>query len=217
MIHHLYAHLLMALDRMEESVTEVKLASGLDPFANPNHLCSGWHCFSTADYDEAVGLARKDVLAGADVSWAHVTLGMAYEQKLLIKEAIVEFQNALDNWKNNFLPLAALGHAYGIAGKIEEARGILEKLLEEKLSGKPERIYVSAFDMAAVYVGLGDKDRTFEWLSKALDERSGFLVYIKCDRRFDGLRSDPRYGALLERIGLPFDATKDPEKAGSDI
>ncbi|TRZ88757.1 hypothetical protein D4R89_07435, partial [bacterium] len=51
MIHHLYAHLLMALDRNEESMAEVKLASELDPFANPNHLCSGWHCFSTAGYD----------------------------------------------------------------------------------------------------------------------------------------------------------------------
>lgn len=204
MIHHLYAHLLMAQDRMGESLAEVKLASALDPFANPNHLCSGWHCFSTAGYDEAIELARKDILAGSDVSWAHVTLGMAYEQKFLIKEAIVEFQNAVDNWKGNFLPLAGLGHAYGIAGKKKEAQEILDKLLEEKLLEKSKRIYVSAYDIAAVYMGLGEKDQAFEWLSKALEERSGFLVYIKCDRRFDGLRSDPRYEALLKRIGLPL-------------
>ena len=212
MIHHLYAHLLMAQDRMEESLAEVKLASELDPFANPNHLCSGWHCFSTAGYDEAIELARKDILAGSDVSWAHVTLGMAYEQKSLIKEAIVEFQNAVDNWKDNFLPLADLGHAYGIAGKKKEAQEILEKLLAEKLLEKSKRIYVSAYDIAAVYVGLGEKDQAFEWLSQALEERSGFLVYIKCDRRFDGLRSDPRYEALLKRIGLPLGAMKDSVK-----
>ncbi|MCX6553693.1 MAG: protein kinase [Candidatus Aminicenantes bacterium] len=203
MIHHLYAHLLMAQDRTEESLAEVKLASALDPFANPNHLCSGWHCFSTADYDEAIELARKDILAGSDVSWAHVTLGMAYEQKSLIKEAIVEFQNAADNWKDNFLPLANLGHAYGIAGKKKEAQEILEKLLEEKSLEKSKRIYVSAYDIAAVYIGLGEKNQAFEWLSKALDERSGFLVYIKCDRRFDGLRSDPRFRDLLHRMNLP--------------
>ena len=212
MIHHLYAHLLMAQDRMEESLAEVKLASELDPFANPNHLCSGWHCFSTAGYDEAIELARKDILAGSDVSWAHVTLGMAYEQKSLIKEAIVEFQNAVDNWKDNFLPLADLGHAYGIAGKKKEAQEILEKLLAEKLLEKSKRIYVSAYDIAAVYIGLGEKDQAFEWLSQALEERSGFLVYIKCDRRFDGLRSDPRYEALLKRIGLPLGAMKDSVK-----
>jgi TolB-like protein len=203
MIHHLYAHLLMAQDRMEESVAEVKLASGLDPFANPNHLCSGWHCFSTAGYDEAIGLARQDIRANPKDAWAHVTLGMAYEQKSLIKEAIVEFQNARDNWPGNFLPLADLGHAYGIAGQKKEAQEILEKLLGDKLSEKSKHTYVSAYDIAAVYVGLGEKIQAFEWLSNAVEERSGFLVYIKCDRRFDGLRSDSRYEALLKRVGLP--------------
>jgi serine/threonine protein kinase/tetratricopeptide (TPR) repeat protein len=209
MIHHLYAHFLMALDRTEESLAEVKLASELDPFANPNHLCSGWHCFGTADYDEAIGLARKDVQANPKDAWAHVTLGMAYEQKLLIREAIIEFQIAVDNWKGNFRPLADLGHAYGIAGEKKEAQEISERLLAEKLLEKSKRTYVSAYDIAVVYIGLGEKDQAFEWLSKALEERSGFLVYIKCDRRFDGLRSDPRYEVLLKRIGLPLGAMKD--------
>jgi len=201
MIHHLYAHLLIAQDRMEESMAEIKLASGLDPFAN--HSCSGWHCFSTADYDEAIELARKELQMGHDEAWSWVTLGWAYEQKFLIKEAIVEFQNALDHWKDNSIPLAALGHAYGISGKKKEAQEILEKLL-----AMSKRKYVSAYDIAAVYVGLGEKNQAFEWLSRALEERSGFLVYIKCDRRFDGLRSDPRFEALLKRIGLPLGAIK---------
>jgi tetratricopeptide (TPR) repeat protein len=126
----------------------------------------------------------------------------------MLKEAIAEFQNALGNWENGSLPLSSLAHAYGIAGKKKEAQEILEKLLEEKLLEKSKRIYVSAYDIAAVYIGLGEKDQTFEWLSKALEERSGFLVYIKCDRRFDGLRSDPRYEALLKRVGLPLGPLK---------
>jgi len=63
--------------------------------------------------------------------------------------------------------------------------------------------YVPAYDIAVAYLGLGERPRAFEWLSKAFEERSGFLVYIKCDRRFDALRSDPRYEDLLQRIGLP--------------
>jgi tetratricopeptide (TPR) repeat protein len=136
-------------------------------------------------------------------AWAQVILGWAYEQKSMIKEAIVEFQNALNHWKDGSLPLGALGHAYGIAGKKKEAQEILEKLLE-----KSKQIYVPAYDIAAVYVGLGEKDQVFEWLSKAFEERSGFLIYIKCDRRFDGLRSDPRYEVLLKRIGLPLGTIK---------
>ena len=197
--HHLYAHYLMAMDRMEESMAEVKLASELDPFSSDMHLCFGWHCLATADDDDAIELARKGLQMNPQNAWAGVILGWAYEQKSMIPEAIIEFQNALGQWKDGPLPLAALGHAYGMAGKKKDAQEILEKLLENS-----KRIFVPAYDIAAVQVGLGEKDQAFEWLSKALEERSGFLVYIKCDRRFDGLRSDPRYEGLLKRIGLPL-------------
>jgi len=197
--HHLYAHYLMAMDRMEESMAEVELASDLDPFANDMNLCFGWHCISTADYDDAIELAANGVRRDPNNAWARVIMGWAYEQKSMLPEAIMEFQNALGLWKDGPLPLAALGHAYGISGQKKDAREILEKLLENS-----KRTFVPAYDIAAVYVGLGENDQAFERLSQALEERSGFLVYIKCDRRFDALRSDPRYEALLKRIGLPL-------------
>ena len=184
-------------------MAEIKLASELDPFSADMNLGFGWHCLSTADYDEAIGLARKGVQMDPNNSWAQVILGWAYEQKSMINEAIVELQNALSHWKDSSLPLGALGHAYGIAGKKKEAQEILDKLQE-----KSKRTYVPAYDIAAVYVGLGENAQAFEWLSKAFEERSGFLIYIKCDRRFDGLRSDPRYEALLKHIGLPLGAIK---------
>lgn len=66
-----------------------------------------------------------------------------------------------------------------------------------------KRIYIPAYDVAVVYIGLGEKEQALEWLNKAYEERSGFLVYIKCDRRFDGLQAGPRWAELLKRIGLP--------------
>jgi serine/threonine protein kinase/Tfp pilus assembly protein PilF len=201
MIHHLYAHYLMAMNRTEESMAEINLAEELDPFSWDRSQCFGWHCLFTKGYDEAIEQARRGVQQDPKNAWAHVILGWSYEQKSMIKEAIGEFENALSQWKDNSLPLAGLGHADGISGREKEAREILEKLLEMSKKG-----YVPAYDIAVVYMGLGEKAQAFEWLSKALEERSGFLVYIKCDRRFDGLRTDPRYEALLNRIGLPLPA-----------
>jgi len=203
MIHHLYAHHLMALGRAEESMAEVKLASELDPFAWDHSLCSGWHCLFSSDHDDAIEIALQSVKVNPKDAWARIILGWAYEQKSMIKEAIAEFQMALGNWKDSSIPLAGLGHAHGVSGHRTDAQEILGKLLE-----RSKRTYVPAYDIAVVYVGLGDKDQAFDWLAKALEERSGFLVYIKCDRRFDVLRSDPRYEALLKRIGLPLEGAR---------
>jgi len=203
MIHHLYAHHLMALGRTEESMAEVKLATELDPFAWDHSLCSGWHCLFSSDHDDAIEIALQSVKVNPKDAWARVILGWAYEQKSMLKEAITEFQTALSDWKDSSIPLAGLGHARGISGQRTEAQEILGKLLE-----RSKGTYVPAYDIAVVFVGLGDKDQAFEWLIKALEERSGFLVYIKCDRRFDVLRSDPRFEALLKRIGVPLEAAK---------
>ncbi len=203
MIHHLYAHYLMAVNRTDESMAEIKLADELDPYAWDKSQCFGWHCLFTRGYDEAVMMAVKGVQADPENSWAHVILGWAYEQKSMIKEAVAELQTAAKEWKDNSIPLAGLGHAYAISGRTKEAQAVLGRLLEMSKTK-----YVPAYDIAVVYMGLGERDRAFDWLSKAYEERSGFLVYIKCDRRFDGLRSDPRYLALLEKIGLPSSAAK---------
>ena len=197
-IHHLYAHYLMAMNRTDESMSEVKLAEELDPFSWDKSQCFGWHCLFTKGYDEAIMMAREGIRQDPKNAWAHIILAWSYEQKSMIDEAVAEFQAALAEWKDNSLPLAGLGHVYGISGRTKEAREILEKLLDMS-----RQRYVPAYDIAVVHMGLGDKTGALDWLSKAHEERSGFLVYIKCDRRFDGLRSEPRYSALLQRIGLP--------------
>jgi len=130
---------------------------------------------------------------------ARVILGWAYEQKSMFEEAIAELENARANWKAVSMPIAALAHAYAITGKKNEALDLLNQLIKQS----KER-FVSAYDIAAIHVGLGNANQAFEWLNRAYEERSGFLPYIKCDRRFDPLHSDPRYQKLLQRIGLPL-------------
>jgi len=193
-IHHFYAHYLMVMGRGEESLAESKLSSELDPFGFVT-ACTGWHCMTTHSYDESIEYAKK----GLPNPWARVILGWAYEQKSMFDEAIAEFKNAIADWKGVSMPIAALAHAYAVTGKKKEAQDLLNQLIEQS----NER-FISAYDIAAIHVGLENTNQAFEWLDKAYEERSGFLPYIKCDRRFDPLHSDPRYQKLLQRIGLPL-------------
>lgn len=129
---------------------------------------------------------------------AQLFLGWAYEAKGMHGEAILEFQKARELCGGSAETVAALGHAYARAGKTREAMKMLEEL--DRLA---KRAYVSAFLVAGIYAALGDRERTFTWLEKAYEERSGWLVLLKMAPQFDDLRPDPRFEDLLRRIGFP--------------
>ncbi len=94
--------------------------------------------------------------------------------------------------------LTPLGHAYGVSGRKDEARKVLNELKQ-----LTRQKYISAYGMALIYVGLDEKDLAFNWLEQAYEERSFELSAIKAEPRMDGLRSDPRFQDLLRRMGLP--------------
>ncbi|MGH9651716.1 MAG: TPR end-of-group domain-containing protein, partial [Terriglobales bacterium] len=81
-------------------------------------------------------------------------------------------------------------------------KGARRKMIEVQRE-QSKRIYVPAISFAIDYAALGEKDQAFYWLDKAYDERGHLLEQIKIIPEFDGLRSDPRYAALLRRMGLP--------------
>ena len=87
---------------------------------------------------------------------------------------------------------------YALMGRREEAR----KMLENMIAYSKENYVLPVF-IACVFVALGEKDQTFAWLEKAFRERDPWLLmYLKSGHTFDAIRSDPRYAALLRRIGL---------------
>jgi hypothetical protein len=94
--------------------------------------------------------------------------------------------------------LAALGYAYAISHQDGEARKILQQLTE-----RSQQTYVQPTWVAVIHIGLGEKDQAFDWLQKALQDRSAWLVYLKVDPFFDPLRSDPRFIDLIRKVGLP--------------
>jgi len=91
-----------------------------------------------------------------------------------------------------------LGHALGVAGRRAEALAMLEGL--SQLSSTR---YVSPYSVALIHVGLGDRDQALAWLEKAYVERSDYMPYLNREPMLDGLRSNPRFAALVRRVGLP--------------
>ena len=125
-------------------------------------------------------------------------LGITYVLARAYDKAVAEFQKAIDS--GNPEVTANLAHAYAVSGRTREARHTLADLLD-----RSKKTYVSPFDIAIVYTGLGDHDQAFAWLDKAYDERTRPMLSLKVNPRLDPLRSDPRFAILMQRMRV-FDA-----------
>jgi tetratricopeptide (TPR) repeat protein len=122
-------------------------------------------------------------------------MGMAYEQKGMLSDATGAYQHALKLRPGNPNYLASLARSDALAGRTADARRVLKGMLSSR---EP----VSPFFIALVYTALGEKDAAFRWLDSSVTERSGSVRYLKIEPRLDPLRSDPRFDALLQRVGL---------------
>jgi serine/threonine-protein kinase len=197
-LSHAYGHYLMVMGRTEEGLAECKRAVELDPVGVILTACLGWHCLFSREYDEAVEPLLKALRMDPNLHWTHVILGWTYEQKGMFEQAITEYRDAISFSGGLVIAVAALGHALAVSGKRSEAHQVLAQLAE-----RAQQSYVSAYDVATIYTGLGDREKAFEWLQKAYEEHSSFLIHIPWDPRFDTLHADPRYHDLLARVGLP--------------
>jgi tetratricopeptide (TPR) repeat protein len=128
---------------------------------------------------------------------AHLWLARAFQQKGMYAEAIIAYQKAeavLRNW----VPVkAGMGNVYGLWGKKDEARRVLSELRE-----LAKEAYVTPYGVALVYAGLGEKEQAFAQLQEAYEQRSHWLVWLKLDPRWEGLRPNPRFAELVRRVGL---------------
>jgi len=199
---HGYAHYLMAMGRLDESAAQSLHAVELDPVDDGLTDCLCWHRFAARQYDSSIQLALEVLKRQPSDAWEEVILAWNYEQKGMAGQAVTEFKKALDavgqDSPMSTFVLAGLGHAYALAGNKAEAQGILQTLLT-----RGKQSYASPFDIALIYVALGDKEAAFSWLNKAVADRSTWLVYSKWEPRLDPLRNDKRFGDMIQRIGLP--------------
>ena len=195
--HHWYAWFLIATGRPDEALLEMKRARQLDSLSLPINANLGFVYYFAREYDKAIEQFRKALEMDANFSEAHRGMGEAFEQKGMFAEAIAELHDAKVSAGDSAEDAAHLAHTYALAGKTEEARVILNNLTE--LSS---RQYVSAHDIAMIYVALGEKETAFQWLDRACEEHAYRLAWSKVDPKMDGLRDDERFSQLLQRINL---------------
>jgi TolB-like protein len=197
---HYHAHLLLSMGRIEEAKAEGRRAMELNPKDPALFACLSWHDIAEHNYEQAEKRSLQALSMGAPDQLARLTLGWSYALRDRHDEAIAEFQKAVVGWKGAVFPTATLGHGYAVAGQQAAAREVLDKLLVRSKTG-----YVSPYEIAVIYAGMGDKDRAFEWLEKAYEERVSLLVYFRMDPRIWSLRSDARFQELLRRMNFPED------------
>jgi tetratricopeptide (TPR) repeat protein len=148
-------------------------------------------------YDQAVDEVKKTIEVEPSFVEGHVSLGWAYEQKAMFTEAIAEFRQALSLSGRHPRFVSALGHAYAISGQRRLAEESLADLKEQS-----KQRYVAPYDVAVIYAGLKETEQTFKYLEMAYQDRSFWMIWLRVDPRFNGIRGDPRYQDLLRRMHL---------------
>ncbi|MGH9556755.1 MAG: FlgO family outer membrane protein [Terriglobales bacterium] len=200
--HFRYAVFLRTANRYQEAIEEARRGQELDPASTEQRAGVGGAYLIARQYDQAIQELQLLAATHPESAWPCRFLGVAYEQKGEARKAIEVLEGCVEISHGDQNDLAKLGHAYAVLGRKQEAEKILAGLMQ-----RSRREYVSPYNIALVWTGLGNKRQAMAWLEKAYEDRSFALVTINSWPWFDPLRSDPRFRNLVQRIGL------DPDKA----
>jgi len=195
--HEFYGWHLAELGKLDEAVAEGRRAEQLDPVSYEISSLTGWWLYLSRRNDDAIAQFHKCQDLNADYPICNWLLGVVYAQQGRFDEAISAETKVLQFEPHYAAAQAELARDYALSGRQPEAQRILGEIL--KTSAKQ---YISKYWIATVYVALDDKKRALDALEQAYTERSAFLVFLKADPLLDGLRSEPRFQALLKKMNL---------------
>jgi tetratricopeptide (TPR) repeat protein len=195
--HHWYGDDLVALGHGEAGISEIRKAVDLDPLSTAVRTNLAWHLYLVRQYEQSLVEARHVLEVDPKSSFAHAVCGSDYEQQGSYDEAMAEWRQSLTLDGDNQLA-ARITNAYEHFGYNGALQVWVKALLE-----KSSREYVSPLRLAELYVLLGNKNQAFVWLENAFQEHNGDLMKLNVYPLWDPLRSDPRFGDLVRRVGLP--------------
>jgi TolB-like protein/Flp pilus assembly protein TadD len=193
--HHWYAMACGFLGRHEDSIRAIGKALEIEPLSPVLNGNRGYLFYFARRYDDSVEQLRATLDLDPSFAPTHHRLGLTYGAQGKYEQAIRHLTEAQRLSADSPQALGALGHLYGVAGNRAAASEILQQMAEQSRTS-----YVSAASFAEVHLGLGDYAKVFEWLDKALEERTSALVRLKVDPRFDCIRSDPKFQVVLQQV-----------------
>lgn len=196
--HQWRGELLMAQSAPDDATNAFRRALELDPLSIPCNLALGWSYYFCRRYTAAVEQFQRTLELAPNLPMALYGLGMSYQLKDRHGPALREFQKAHASSGGEAAAIMFLGVSHALAGHKKSA----EKELAKLRTPPARQTYVPAVYPAFIYVALGDVDRAFEWLYRAYEERSSYLIWLNVQPAFERLRSDRRFEDLVRRLGL---------------
>jgi serine/threonine-protein kinase len=199
-VRRFLAQVLRNQGRFDEAIAEMRRAQELDPLSAETTKGLGALYFWAGRTDEAIVQYKQALELDPDAASVHDLLADAYARKGMDREALAE--------KQRYFRLGGAEDTAATLGRDSAAMGYrraMQALARRDLEAMQEsakEAYVSPMAFAYLYAALDEKDHAFEWLEKAYAERSPWMAYIKTDPQFEGLRADPRFTRLLQRIGF---------------
>ena len=192
-----YARFLAADNRLDEAMQQARLALEADPLSAEAAGVVSLTLYYQRKYDEAASQRLKAIELNPDSATHHLMLGRVYAAERQFDRAIQQLQEA--NRLSGDAPYiqAELARTYAAAGRRDDARNLIGSLLR---SSPADGARLGAQYPAYVYAALGDHDRAFQWLDRALDDREPNVLWAAVDPRLDDLRRDPRFEAVIRRI-----------------
>lgn len=199
--HRFYAVFLRAMGRLNDALRENKRALDLDPLGVQTNMTLGATYHWQHREADAIDQYRRTLELDPDSAAVHDLLADAFERVNRDNDALAHRQLAL-RLAGEDLESALLGREAAALGYQAAMRQYYRRSLDRLLEAR-QRAYVAPMAVAITAIGADDKDVAFEWLNRACDERHPWVTMVKMDPAFDPIRRDPRFSALVTRIGLP--------------
>jgi serine/threonine protein kinase/Flp pilus assembly protein TadD len=197
-----YAEYLTCIGHFDEAKIQIKAAQDLSPLSPTIRSVQGWILLCAGQSQEAITQLNATLETNPEFLIAHWFLGQAYAFRKSYSDAAIQLEKAVALSQGASRMKADLASVYGLQGKRDQALAILDEFNKLSKQGR----FISQYEYAVVYAGLGMLNEAFRSLDKALaEERAWQPVTLKADPMLGPLRADPRLAQALRRLGLPPD------------